>query len=173
MTHALRPARVLAALALLGSLTLAACGPSGAEPTANPAAPAASSTTAALPDLCTLLDPAEVAAAAKTDIPFHRAEPGQGFIVCAYHQGTGAASPAIYVQYQTGTAGSLDFGTGGEQLRISQLRAKWYEQGSKLMVAVDQDLLIVNLGLAGRKLRGGDPRALAVDLAERVLVDLR
>jgi hypothetical protein len=179
MTHAVRPSRPLAVLALLGSLTLAACGPSGGGPAANPPAPAAStppgspSAAAGLPDLCTLLTAAEVADAAGTDIPFHRAEPSQGFISCAYHLGAGEATPAIYVQYQIGSAGSLDFGAGGEETRISGLRAKWYERGAKLMVAVDQDLLIVNLGISNKNLRGGDLRALAVELADRALADIR
>ncbi len=165
-------------LALLGSLTLGACGSPEAGPAADPAAPAASGppgsseAAAGLPDLCTLLSPAEVADVAGTDIPFHRAEPGQGFIVCAYHLGADRATPAIYVHYQPGAAGSLDFGAGGEQMRISGMRAKWFEQGARLLVAVDQDLLIVNLGISGRKLRSGDPRALAVELAGRAMAEI-
>ncbi|GAA1614744.1 hypothetical protein GCM10009679_18930 [Saccharothrix algeriensis] len=179
MTHVLRPSRTFAVLALLGTLTVAGCGSPAAGPAADPPAPAApgspgpSRAAAGLPDLCTLLSPAEVADAAGTDIPFHRAEPGKGLIICAYHQGTDAASPAIYVQYQLGTAGSLDSGTGAEELRISGMRAKWFEHGARLLVAVDQDLLVVNLGIAGRDLRRGDLRALAVELAGRALADLR
>jgi hypothetical protein len=179
MTHALRPSRTFAVLALLGSLALAACGSPGDGLAANPSAPAASnppgasSAATGLPDLCALLSPVEVADAAGTDIPFHRAEPGQNYIICAYHQGADGATPAIYVQYQTGTAGSLDFAKNGEETKVSGMRAKWQEQGAKLMVAVDQDLLIVNLGIANKKVRGGDPRALAIELAERVLADMR
>jgi hypothetical protein len=179
MTHALRPSRTFAVLALLGSLTLAACGSAANGTAANPSAPAvpnppgASSAAAGLPDLCTLLSAAEVAEAAGTDIPFQRAEPGENYIICAYHQGASSATPAIYVQYQTGTAGSLDFGVGGEETPISGMRAKWHKNGAKLMVAVDQDLLIVNLGIANKKVRDGDPRALAIALAERVLADIR
>jgi hypothetical protein len=170
---------MLTAFALLGSLTLTACGSSGGGPAANPTAAAASAqpgpsrSAAGLPDLCTLLTAAEVADAAGADIPYHRAEPDQGIITCAYHLGASDATPAIYVQYQTGAAGSLDFGTNGEETLISGMRAKWYEQGAKLMIAVNQDLLIVNLGISSRKLRGGDLRALAVDLAERALADIR
>ncbi|MEV4411097.1 DUF3558 family protein [Catellatospora sp. NPDC049609] len=180
MTHALRPSRPLAVLALLGSLALAACGPAGGGPAANP--PAASATeagtpaaspSAVLPDLCALLSAGAVADAAGVDIPFHRAEPGPGIISCAYHLGGNDATPAIHVQYQTGAAGNLDFTNSGEQTRIAGLRAKWYERGAKLMVAVDQDLLIVNLGVSDKNLRGGDLRALAVDLAERALTAVR
>jgi hypothetical protein len=179
MTRALPPSRTFAVLALLGSLVLAACGSPGDGLATNPSAPAvskppgSSSAAAGLPDLCTLLSPAEVADAAGTDIPFHRAEPGQNYIICAYHQGADSATPAIYVQYQTGTAGSLDFVTNGEEMLVSGMRATWQEQGARLLVAVDQDLLIVNLGIANRKVRGGDPRALAVELAERALADMR
>lgn len=179
MTHAPRPSHLLAAFALLGSLTLTACGPSAGGPAANPAAAAASTqpepsrSAAGLPDLCTLLSAAEVADAAGVDIPHVRVEPGQGFISCAYHLGASDATPAIYVQYQTGAAGSLNHGVNAEETLVSGLRAKWYEQGSKLMIAVGQDLLIVNLGISSRKLRGGELRALAVDLAERALADVR
>jgi hypothetical protein len=126
-----------------------------------------------LPDLCTLLTAAEVADAAGTDIPFHRAVPGQGIISCAYHLGADDATPAIYVQYQANAASNLDFTNSGEETRISGLRAKWYERGAQIMVAVEQDLLVVNLGVSNKNLRGGDLRALAVDLAERALADIR
>ncbi len=182
MTHAQRPARLLAVLAVLGSLTLTACGSSGGGPQAAPPAAASTPSTppaspgpaaSGLPDLCTLLTAGAVADAAGKDIPFHRAEPGQGIISCAYHLGADDATPAIYVQYQTGAAGNLDFTNSGEETRISGLRAKWYERGAKLLVAVDEDLLIVNLGVSNKTLRGGDLRALAVDLAERALNELR
>ena len=77
------------------------------------------------------------------------------------------------MQYQNGAAGSLDFTNSGEETRISGLRAKWYERGAKLMVAVDQDLLIVDLGVSNKNRRGGDLRALAVELADRALADIR
>ncbi|BCJ76894.1 hypothetical protein CS0771_64380 [Catellatospora sp. IY07-71] len=176
MTHALRRTRTLAVLALLGSLALTACGPTGGEPAAGPPVPAASTPPASaaaapggLPDLCTLLTAGAVADAAGTDIPFHRAEPGPGIISCAYHLGADDATPAIFVQYQTGAAGILDFTNSGEETRIGSLRAKWYERGAKLNVAVGEDLLIVNLGVSNKNLRGGDLRALAVELAERSL----
>ncbi|GAA1802312.1 hypothetical protein GCM10009682_25190 [Luedemannella flava] len=164
-------------LALLGSLSLAACKSPGDGRVANPfaratASPPGSTTAAALPDLCALLSRAEVADAAGTDIPFHRAERGQNYIACAYHHGADRTSAAIYVQYQTGTAGSVDVTAAGAETTVSGMRARWQERGAKLMVAVDRDLLIVNLGISTKRVREGDPRALAVELAERVLVDL-
>lgn len=187
MNHVPRARRLprgLAALVLLAALATTACGPGAAgtpsptagtdRPTAAAGAPAAPSpTTAALPDLCALLTAAEVADAAGVDIPFHRAEPGQGIVSCAYHLGGNDATPAIFVQYQLGAAGNLDYTNSGEQIRIAGQRAKWYDRGAKALVALDEDLLIVNLGVSNKNLRGGDLRALAIELAERALEDLR
>lgn len=181
--HAPLLSRGLAALTLLGVLATTACGRGTATETTGPAAtidrpasaaPAPTAGTAApLPDLCAQLTAAEVADAAGVDIPFHRAEPGQGIISCAYHLGANDATPAIFVQYQLGAAGNLDFTNSGEQIRITGHRAKWYDRGAKVLVAVGEDLLIVNLGVSNKNLRGGDLRALAVELAERALENLR
>ena len=167
----------------LSTFTLTACGGSDpasdppavqAEPTAaptdTPAAVPATSAASGLPDLCTKLTAGQVADAAGVDIPLVRPEPGPNIISCAYHLRNDEASPAIFVQYQLDAAGIMDFTNSGEVLAGIGERAKWYERGAKLNVQVNgTDLLIVNLGVSNKNLRGGDLRALAVELAERAL----
>ncbi|MBO4208009.1 hypothetical protein [Micromonospora echinofusca] len=170
---------VVGALVLL---TTAACGGAAGTPESPPAvgggptaAPAATTAAAGtfLPDLCNRLTAAGVADAAGVDIPLVRAEPGPGIVSCAYHLRNDDASPAIYVQYQLDAANQLDFTTSGEEVAGIGERARWYQRGATLMAKVNgDDLLIVNLGVSNRNLRGGDLRSLAVDLATRALEQL-
>lgn len=177
-----RPARLVVTLVIgLTALSTAACG--GTTPAPDPSVIADQATTPAsldpttgpeLPDLCNRLTAAQVADAAGVDIPLVRPEPGPGIISCAYHLRNDDASPAIFVQYQSNAASQLDLTASGEEISGVGERAKWYERGAQLMAKVNgDDLLVVNLGVSNKNLRGGDLRALGVDLATRALEQLQ
>lgn len=94
--------------------------------------------------------------------------------VCAYHFHS-ASGPVILLQYHRGGAAMLNnpLFKGTEKVTGLGTPAEWFAGQSGLHVAVgDGDALEVMLGASSVKLRGGDLKGLAVDIAKLALTRL-
>ncbi|TYC25938.1 hypothetical protein FXF52_00750 [Micromonospora sp. MP36] len=94
--------------------------------------------------------------------------------VCAYHFHS-ADGPAILLQYHKGGAAMINNPLFKDAEKVTALGApaEWFDGQAGLHVAVgDGDALEVMLGASSVKLRGGDLKGLAVDIARLALTRL-
>ncbi|MEU5723849.1 hypothetical protein ABZ783_18755 [Micromonospora sp. NPDC047738] len=101
-------------------------------------------------------------------------ESSQEVAVCAYHFHS-TDGPAILLQYHRGGAAMINnpLFKGTEKVSGLGTPAEWFDGQAGLHVAVgDGDALEVMLGVSSVKLRGGDLKGLAVDIAKLALTRL-
>ncbi|OKI52810.1 hypothetical protein [Micromonospora sp. CB01531] len=144
-----------------------------AEPATT--APAASGVDApGPPDPC-LLTKTEMSRMAGVEIvATDTDESSKEVAVCAYHFHS-ADGPAILLQYHRGGAAMINnpLFKGTEKVSGLGTPAEWFDGQAGLHVAVgDGDALEVMLGVSSVKLRGGDLKGLAVDIAKLALTRL-
>ncbi|MFG1950587.1 hypothetical protein [Micromonospora sp. NPDC048830] len=156
-----------------GTVTCAAGSPTRPAAAGTPGSASPTDGPAGRVDVCGLISTAQMAELAGVEVTGTEFEMRGDVSNCAYvtvHHGF------INVQYQPGGRTHIDspLFSGGEKVPGLGEDAKWFEGRAGLHVAVGgQDTLNVMLGASGVKLRGGDLKGLAIDIAEAALPRLR